>query len=94
MSFLKSYLAGLLRYGLAGVFGWLIGQGIVTPEQSESFILGLSGAAATAVWLLWIKYRDQALLRIGLALPPGSTIEQAIAIFRNRMFGAKSDDAE
>lgn len=88
---IRSVAAGLLRYVLAGVIGWLISKGIATPEQVEILIAGLSGAIVLAATLVWVKYRDRVRFLTALRQPTGATEDDVQrAIDRGR--GVKPTD--
>ena len=77
MDLLKSYLTGLIRYLLMGVAGWLVANGIATPEQNEQAIGGIVLGIVMLGTLLWVKYKDRILLLTAASAPAGTSIAEA-----------------
>lgn len=72
-SVLTNVVAGLLRYALAGVTGWMISKGIASPEDVEFLIAGLATTLFLVGSAFWVKYRDKLRVLTALQLPQHST---------------------
>jgi len=73
---IKSILAGLLRYALAGVFAWMIDKGIATPDQVGILLTGLSGFLALIVWMAWNKIKARVEVLTALTAQPGTSMNE------------------
>ncbi|HWQ32534.1 MAG TPA: hypothetical protein VNQ79_06605 [Blastocatellia bacterium] len=73
----KSVIGSLVRWALAGLFGWLVARGVLTPDQTEALTAAAIVGASALAWSVWQKYRSLVLLKIALDLPANSTLERA-----------------
>lgn len=74
-------LGGLVRYVLAGVFGWLIANGIIQPGQVDTLVSGIVGALIVIGWFLYQKIKAHKIALAALTLPAGSTLADAKAVY-------------
>jgi hypothetical protein len=71
---LARFLGSFFRWALAGVAGWLVNKGILTPGDSTDMLAGVVMGLVALAWALWQKYGAQLWLHTGLTLPAGSTL--------------------
>lgn len=80
MPLLLEALGSIVRFLLAGLMGYLVGHGVFTQTQADSYTAALAGAIAAGIlslgWSLWQKYSSRIKLLTALSLPAGSSIEQ------------------
>lgn len=80
--FVQDIGGAVVRTLIGIMLGWLVKQQLITGEQAEAWITGLSGAVIILAWSLYQKYTSRQKLVTALASPAGSTerrVEQVIS---------------
>lgn len=81
MPLILEFLGAVIRFALAGVFGWLVAKGVITADQASRFsaamVASLAMGGATLLWSLWAKYKSRLKLTAALELPKGATEDDA-----------------
>lgn len=78
----REFLESILKKALTSVAALLVGYGWITPEQSDTFVLGLIAFLISLGWSAWTDYKDRLKLLVAQALPAGVTetqVEAAVA---------------
>jgi hypothetical protein len=65
-------LGSILRFLLAGVFGYLVEKGVWTGEQSATFLSAAVVGILALGWSLWNKYKSRIKLVTALASQPST----------------------
>lgn len=76
---LTDFLKSLLRYALIPVFAWMVERGIISPDQSETYLIAFSMFLITLGWSLYDKYWKRKAFVAALAMPAGASPAQAEA---------------
>jgi len=80
---LKDALTGILRHALSGPLSWLVAKEVLQADQVEALIVGLAGTLIAAALSVWKSVRERREKVTALAMPPGSTENDAKAIVAN-----------
>jgi ABC-type enterobactin transport system permease subunit len=79
--FIQDVALSVARKALTAVATYLVTSGWITGEQSERIIVGIALGAVSVGWSIWQRYKDRILLAIGLGLPQGSSISDALKVY-------------
>lgn len=71
------FLKSLLRYALVPVFAWLVSKGIISPDQSETYLIAFTMFLITIAWSYYDKWQKRKTFVAALALPAGSSPAEA-----------------
>ncbi len=77
---LLGILGALVRWLLTIVGTFLVSKGILTQDEASGYMLELTGvviALLVAGWAMWVPYIKQKLVNTSLAMPSGSTMNEA-----------------
>lgn len=74
--FWKGVTAGVIRWLLAGVAGYLIKEGAITGPQWDILLGIVAAAVVSLVWGVIQKYKVDELVGTALRMPQGATREQ------------------
>lgn len=78
--FVQDVALTIARKALTGAATYLITTGWLTADQGERILVGVAMLAASVAWSVWQRYKDRILLLIGLGLPQGSSVEDALKV--------------
>jgi hypothetical protein len=79
--FLNDILGAVIRTLAAGLVGWLVNHQLLSNDQAEAWVTGITGGALVLLWSIWQKYRSRRKLLTAMASDAGATeheIEQVV----------------
>ncbi len=62
-------IGSIVRWALAGLFGYLVAHGALTEGQAGELALTIGSGTAALTWSLWQKYRQKLKFATALELP-------------------------
>jgi hypothetical protein len=84
-----SMLFSLVRYGVMFGAGWLVNHGVWAHADADKYVteitIGILAALAALASMAWAKIKQKRLLNAAIALPKGSTVEQARRVVKEGM---------
>lgn len=66
---LADAVGSVIRFALAGVFGYLVTKGVWTEAQASAFLSAAVVGLLTLGWALWTRYRSRVKFLTAAATP-------------------------
>lgn len=74
---LRSLIGAIVRWLLAGAFGWLVAKGFLTSEQVDQAVVAIALAVATLGWSFYQKYKDKLKFWTAAQIAPTANPKEA-----------------